>query len=84
MAVAVLEFIYSSYKYLFYSADCNPSNKLSICINSFFSLLAIVFDYYIWLIPVILYFWLQLSEKKMKTHTAGLQREHEFYYRYKN
>ena len=57
VAVAVFEFIYSSYKYLFYSLDCNPRNKISIELNSFFSMIAVAFDYYFWLVPVILYFW---------------------------
>ena len=57
VAVAVFEFIYSSYKYLFYSMDCNLRNKISIELNSFFSMIAVAFDYYFWLVPVILYFW---------------------------
>ena len=55
--VAVLLFLYTCYKYFFYSADCQPLNYLSIEVNSLFDLVGIGTDFIFWLFPVIAFFW---------------------------
>jgi len=55
--VAVFQFVYTVYKYLFYSADCNPRNALSLNANSFLNMVGLASDFIIWLIPVTVFFW---------------------------
>lgn len=57
VGVAVFLFLYTCYKYFFYSADCNPLNGLSIELNSFFTLFGLGTDFMFWLAPVMVFFW---------------------------
>lgn len=57
VCVALLQFIYTGYKYLLYSADCNPRNGLSLELNSFFNMLGLAADFIVWVIPVVIFFW---------------------------
>ena len=62
--VAILLFFYSAYKYLFYSADCNPKNTLSLQVNSLLNMLGIGIGYIFWLVPVLRFFWPTASAVK--------------------
>lgn len=73
--VAVLLFVYTCYKYFFYSADCQPLNYLSIEFNSFFDLVGLGTDFIFWLIPVIAFFWpTSLNSKDEKTFRKAKRR----------
>ena len=62
--IAILLFFYSAYKYLYYSADCNPKNALSLQVNSLFNMLGMGIGYLFWLIPVLCFFWPTASAVK--------------------
>ena len=57
VTVAVFLFVYTCYKYLFYSADCQPLNYFSLEANSFMTLVGLGTDFLFWLIPVMIFFW---------------------------
>lgn len=55
--MAVLLFIMTAYKYFFYSADCNPRNKMSLEVNSLLDFIGQASDFCVWLIPIVWFFW---------------------------
>lgn len=57
VAEAILLFIYGSYKYLFYSADCNPRNALPLEANEFLNMMGVGGAYLFWLMFVLCFFW---------------------------
>ena len=57
VAVSILIFFYQAYKYLFYSADCNPINNMSLNANSFINMIGLGCAYQFWLVPIVAYFW---------------------------
>ena len=57
VAEAVLLFFYASYKYLFYSADCNPRNHMSLEANEFLNMMGIGCAYLFWQMFVLCFFW---------------------------
>ena len=71
VTVAVLQFIYTNYKYFFYSADCNPRNEMSLQFNSFLNMLGLASDFIIWLIPVTVFFW---PTAQLKKHERAYRR----------
>ena len=54
---AILLFIYNCYIYLFYSADCNPRNGLSLEANSLLTFIGRGTSYLSWPIFIVCYFW---------------------------
>ena len=72
--VAILLFVYTLYKYLFYSGECNPMNGMSVEMNSLFNLVGLGTDFIFWLIPVMVFFW----------PTAALKHEERQYRRVHN
>lgn len=73
--VAVLLFLYTCYKYFFYSADCQPLNYLPIQINSLFDLIGLGTDFIFWLIPVLAFFWpTQLNGHEERTFRRAKRR----------
>ena len=57
VCVAIGLSIYTIYKYLFYSAFCNPRNALSLELNSFLNMLGLGTDFLFWVIPALIFFW---------------------------
>ncbi len=57
VAVSILLFFYTAYKYLWYSADCNPINNMPLEVNSFLNMIGLGCAYQFWLIPIVAYFW---------------------------
>ena len=73
--VAVLLFLYTCYKYFFYSADCQPLNYLPIQVNSLFDLIGLGTDFIFWLFPVIVFFWpTQLNGHEERTFRRAKRR----------
>lgn len=56
-SVACFQFFYALYKYLFYSADCNPKNSLSLEVNTLLNFIGQTIDFLLWLIPFTIFFW---------------------------
>ena len=55
--VAVCLFLYTCYKYFFYSGDCLPLNRMSIEVNSLLTMCGLGTDFMFWLAPVVAFFW---------------------------
>lgn len=64
-STAILQFFYTCYKYFFYSADCNPRNKLSLEVNSLLSMIGTGVDYLFWLFPIVVFFWPTKAHEKI-------------------
>ena len=62
--IAILQLLYDSYKFNFYSADCNPTNDLPITINSLFDTVSLACDFIVWFIPILIFFWPTKQKKR--------------------
>ena len=69
--VSVFLFVYTGYKYLFYSAFCNPISGLSIQVSSALNMIGLGTDFMFWVIPIMIFFWPTKAQK----HTEHVYRK---------
>jgi len=78
VAEAVLLFLYGSYKYLFYSADCNPRNGMSLEANEFLNMIGAGCAYLFWLMFVLCFFWpTKAGENDERSYRKARKRLHD-------